>query len=107
MESTREELTDRRCLVVSLRAWGLISAILFARGCAVSRTEFTLTIFLALVSGGILTVIAVSLPFRVFQNVTQPERRKARLRETVLCILAFLSLAYMLISAIINYPSGW
>jgi hypothetical protein len=107
MATNQEERTNRRWLIVSLIAWGLISALLFVRMCVVGLAEVSVMILFAPVSGGILTFIAVSLPFRVFQNLTQPERRKARLRETVLCILAFLSLVYMVISAIISYPPDW
>jgi tryptophan-rich sensory protein len=64
-------------------------------------------IVLALVVGAILTFIAVSLPFRVFQNLTQPERRTVRIWETVWCILAFLSLVYVVILAIISRPPDW
>jgi hypothetical protein len=64
-------------------------------------------IVLALVVGAILTFIALSLPFRVFQNLTQPERRTVRIWETVWCILAFLSLVYVVILAIISRPPDW
>src|ERR1700677_1283267 len=100
----QEERTNRRWLIVSLCAWGLISALLFVRVCVVGLVSVVFSeIVLALVGGAILTFIAVSLPFRVFQNLTQPERRTVRLWETVWCILAFLSFFYMVISAVINY----
>jgi hypothetical protein len=107
----QEERTNRRWLIVSLRAWRLISALLFVRMCVVGFVaevaEVTLAICLALVGGSVLTCIGVSLPFRVFQNLTQLERRTVRLRETVCCILAFLSLVYLVISMIISYPPDW
>jgi hypothetical protein len=104
----QDERTNRRSLIVSLCAWGLISALLFVRMCVVGRfAEFTLPIFFALVGGAILTFIAVSLPFRVFQNLTQPERRTVRLWETVWCILAFLALVNLVILTIISYPPDW
>jgi hypothetical protein len=104
----QEERTNRRWLIVSLRAWGLISALLFVRMSVVGHVaEVTFSIGLALVCGGILTFVGFSLPFRVFQNLTQPERRTVRLWETVSCILAFLSFLYMLISMIISYPPDW
>jgi hypothetical protein len=104
----QEERTSRRWLIVSLCAWGLISALLFVRVCVVGLVSVVFSaIVLALVAGAILTFIAVSLPFRVFQNLTQPERRTVRLWETVWCILAFLSFVCMVISAIINYEPDW
>jgi hypothetical protein len=72
-----------------------------------ARDTVELAICFALVGGAILTFIAVSLPFRVFQNLTQLERRTVRLWETVWCILAFLSLVYMVILMIISYPPDW
>jgi hypothetical protein len=100
--------TNRRWLIVSLSAWGLISALLFVRVCVVGLVSVLFSaIVIALVGGGILTFIAVSLPFRVFQNLTQPERRMVRLWETVWCILAFLSFVYLVISVIISYPPDW
>ncbi len=108
MGSDQEERTNRRWLIVSLGAWGLISALLFVRMCVVGRfAELTLAIYFALVGGAILTLIAVSLPFRVFQNLTQPERRTVRLWETVWCILAFLSVVYLVILMITSYPPDW
>jgi hypothetical protein len=107
----QEDRTNRRWLIVSLRAWGLISALLFVRMCVVGIVaevaEVTLRIYLALLGGSILTFIVISLPFRVFQNLTQPERRMVRLWETVWCILAFLALVYLVISMIISYPPDW
>jgi hypothetical protein len=104
----QEERTNRRWFIVSLCAWGLISALLFVRVCVVGLVSVVFSaIVLALVGGAILTFIAVSLPFRVFQNLSQPERRTVRLWETVWCILAFLSFFYMVISAVINYEPDW
>jgi hypothetical protein len=104
----QEERTNRRWLIVSLCAWGLISTLLFVRVCVVGLVSVVFSeIVLALVVGAILTFIAVSLPFRVFQNLTQPERRTVRLWETVWCILAFLSFFYLVISVIISYPPDW
>ena len=104
----QEERTNRRWLIISLCAWGLISALLFVRACVVGRfAEVTFAIFLTLVGGAIVTFVAVSLPFRVFQNLTQPERRTVRIWETVWCILAFLSLVYVVILAIISRPPDW
>ena len=104
----QEERTNRRWLIVSLYAWGLISALVFVRMCVVGGfAEFTLAIYFALVGGAILTFIAVSLPFRVFQNLAQPERRRVRLWETVWCILAFLALVNVVILMIISRPPDW
>jgi hypothetical protein len=104
----QEERTNRRWLIVSLCAWGPISALLFVRICVVGLVSVVFSeIVLALGVGAILTFIAVSLPFRVFQNLTQPERRTVRLWETVWCIFAFLSLFYVMILAIISRPPDW
>jgi hypothetical protein len=104
----QEERTNRRWLIVSLRAWGLISALLFVRVCVVDHfAEVFSDIVLALVAGAILTFIVVSLPFRVLQNLAQPERRTVRLWETVWCILAFLALVNMVILMIISRPPDW
>ena len=104
----QEERTNRRWLIVSLCAWGPISALLFVRMCVVGLISVVFSeIVLALVVGAILTFIAVSLPFRVFQNLSQPERRTVRLCETVWCILAFLALLNMVILTIISRPPDW
>ncbi len=104
----QEERTNRRWLIVSLCAWAVISALLFVRVCVVGHVSVVFSaIVLALVGGAIFTFITVSLPFRVFQNLTQPERRTVRLWETVWCILAFLSFFYLVISLIINYEPDW
>ena len=104
----QEERTNRRWLIVSLCAWGPISALLFVRICVVGLVSVVFSeIVLALFVGAILTLIAVSLPFRVLQNLTQPERRTVRLWETVWCILAFLALVNMVILMIISYPPDW
>jgi hypothetical protein len=76
----QEERTNRRWLIVSLCAWGPISALLFVRICVVGLVSVVFSEFvLALVVGAILTFIAVLLPFRVFQDLTQPERRAVRI----------------------------
>jgi hypothetical protein len=76
----QEERTNRRWLIVSLCAWGPISALLFVRICVVGLVSVVFSEFvLALVVGAILTFIAVSLPVRVFQDLTQPERRAVRI----------------------------
>ena len=108
MEIDQEERTNRRWLIVSLCAWCLISALLFVRVCVVGLVSVAFSeIVLALGVGAILTFIAVSLPFRVFHNLSQPERRTVRLWETVWCILAFLALVNVVILTIISYPPDW
>ena len=104
----QDKRTNRHSVIVTLLAWGLISALLFVREWRLwGHTEVSLMIACALIAGFILTFIAVSLPFRVLQNVTQPERRRTRIRETVWCILAFLALANLVYSLIASYPSDW
>lgn len=108
----QDERTNRRWLIVSLRAWGLISALLWTRMCVVvgvipEVAEVAFSICVALFAGAILTFIVVALPFRVFQNLSQPERRTVRPRETVWCILAFLALGNMVIAMILSYPPDW
>ena len=104
----QDKRTNRRSVIVTLLAWGLISALLFVRAWRLwGLTEVSLMIACALIGGFVLTFIVVSLPFRVFQKVSQPERRKTRIRETVLCILTFLALVNLVYSLIVSYPSDW
>jgi hypothetical protein len=80
----------------------------FRKICVVGLVSVVFSeIVLALVVGAILTFIAVSLPFRIVQNLTQPERRTVRIWETVWCILTFLSLVYVVIMTIISRPPDW
>jgi hypothetical protein len=108
MEISQEQRTDQRWFIVTLLAWGLISALLFVRMCVVwGLNQATFNPGGALIGGGILTFVAVSLPFRILQNVIQPERRTGQLRETVWCVIAFLSIVYTVISIIISFPPNW
>ena len=104
----QDKRTNRRWVIVTLLAWGLISALLFVRQWRLwGLAEVYLMIACALICGFVLTFIVVSLPFRVLQNVTQPERRRTRIRETVLCILTFLALVNLVYSLIASYPPDW
>jgi hypothetical protein len=108
MNTTQETQTNRRWLIVSLLAWGLISALLCVRSYMVwGKIEVWVAVLIAFVLGGPLTFIAVSLPFRIIQNLIRPERRRARIRETVVCILAFLALVNLVYSVIVTYPPDW
>jgi hypothetical protein len=60
----------------------------------------------SLVWGGYLTLVLFSLPYRIFLNVTRPERRKARWGETIMCIVGLLALILMLVTWIMNPPFG-
>lgn len=105
----QDKRINRHWVIVTLLAWGLISALLFVRSWRLRpvRTEVSLMIVGALITGFLLAFIVVSLPFRVLQNVTQPERRRTRIRETMWCILTFLALVNMVYLAIVSYPSDW
>jgi phosphatidylserine synthase len=104
----QDKRTDRHWVIVTLLGWGLISALLFVRQWRLwGLFEVSLMIAVALIAGFLLTFIVVSLPFRVWQNVTQPERRRTRIRETVLCILTFLALVNLVYSLIVSYPPDW
>jgi hypothetical protein len=101
----QDKRTNRHSVIVTLLAWGLISALLFGR--LWGLTEVSFMIACALIAGFVVTFIVVLLPFRVLQNVTQPERRRARIQESVLCILTFLALVNLVYSLIVSYPSDW
>lgn len=104
----KDKRTERRLVIVTLIGWGLISALLFVRIWWLwGLNEIEFKTVCALVGGFILTFIAVSLPFRVLQNVIQPERRRTRIRETVICILTILALVNLVYSAIVSYPRDW
>ena len=108
MNATQETQTNRRWLIVSLLAWGLISALLCVRSYMVwGKIEVWSEVLIASVVGGPLTLIAVSLPFRIIQNLIQPERRRARIRETVVCILAILAVVNLVYSFVVSYPPDW
>jgi hypothetical protein len=108
MGNDQDDRTNRIWVLVSLLAWYLISALLFVRMWWLwGLNEVSFQFFCALISGALLTFIVVSLPFRVLQNVTQPERRRTRIRETVLCILAFVALVNLVYSVIVSYPPDW
>ena len=110
MKIDEEKRTNRRLLSLSVGVWVPISALLFVRLCMVNRPDVFLMISFALVApvfGVIVTFIIFSIPFRVFQNLTQPERRTVRLWETAWCIVAFLSVVYVVILAIITYPPDY
>ncbi|WZO98598.1 hypothetical protein EP7_000178 [Isosphaeraceae bacterium EP7] len=110
MEISEDKRMNRRWLIVSLLAWGLISALQFVRAWRLwgaSHPDLIMMIAAALIVGGILTLIAVSLPFRIIQNLLDPERSRTRIRETVLCIFTFLALANMVYSVIASYPADW
>lgn len=104
----QDKETDRHWTIVTLLSWGLISGWLFARAWRLwGSMEVSLTIVSALIAGFILALIVVGLPYRVLQNVTRPERRKTRIRETVLCVLTSLALVNLVYSFIMSYPSDW
>lgn len=108
MNIDRESQTNQRWLIVTLLAWGLISALLFARNWQLwGLKEVYFNITMSLFSASIPTLIFVSLPFRVLQNLTQPERRRSRLRETVMCIVTFLALVNLVYLVIVSYPPDW
>jgi hypothetical protein len=104
----QDERTNRLSVIVSFIAWALISALLFARMWRLwGLNEISGKIGAALYCGGILTFIVVSLPFRVLQNVIQPERRRTRIGETVMCVVTFLTLVYLVYAMIVSYPPDW
>ncbi len=110
MLKNQDKRTDLYGVIVTLLAWALISALLFARAWRLwgkGPTEVSLMAFCALNAGFILTVIFVSLPFRILQNVIRPERRRTRIWETIVCILTVLVLACLGYILIVTYPANW
>jgi hypothetical protein len=108
MNIDRESQTDQRCWTVSLVAWGLISGLLFARSYRLwGPKEVEMMVTASGVFGAIVTLIFVSIPFRVFQNLSQPERRRTRIWESVRYIILFLALVYTLYALIASYPPDW
>ena len=98
MDSCRDRDTNRRCKAVSSATWGAMSLLLFLRALCfnfiiIHHPEpvfaFVGSLIGAIVFGGIFSLF-VSLPFRVYLNLMQPERRKARCGQTVQCICGFL-----------------
>jgi hypothetical protein len=115
MDNSRDQDTNRRWQTVSAATWGPMSLLLFLRGLyfnfiTLRHPEpvfaFVVSLIAAVILGGLFS-LCISLPFRVYLNLTQPERRKARCWETAACICAFSALAWMVTSIYINYPRGW
>lgn len=104
MAKDQDQRTDRQWKIVTLLAWGLMSALLSVR---IGWLWGQFDVIVALIPGLFMAFVVVSLPFRVWQNVARPERRRARFWETVWCILAFLALAYLVDTAITTYPRDW
>ena len=98
-------------IVISL-AWNLISALIFFVRLwrlwgIIGRFDVISHPLCALSIEYLLAVVFVSLTFRVLQNVTRPERRKARVRETLVCTVTFLALVNLVNSVIRSYPPDW
>jgi hypothetical protein len=110
MVNSRDEETNRRWLAVSLTAWAAISFLMLLRVYLVGShihppgiafNGVAICTPFAITYAGILSVLFVSLPFRVFLNLIRPERRRVRFWETLACVLAFLALAWGVISFVI------
>ena len=115
MDNSRDQDTNRRWQTVSSATWGAMSLLFFLRGLyfnfiTLQHPEpvfaFVVCLIGAVIFGGMFSLF-ISLPFRVYLNLMQPERSKARCWETVACICAFSALASMAASIYINYPRGW
>lgn len=106
----RDGRTDRLWGIVTLLGWGVISALLFVRGWRFWRhanPDLAMISVAASVVGFLLTLIVVALPLRIFLNLARPERRRARLGETALCLFTLLALVNMVIAMVVSYPRDW
>jgi hypothetical protein len=100
---------DRLWLWVSLVAWGLAAIYvpwwfgewdLEHYGLA----ELLTVISIGLLHGGIVMLYFVGIPLRIALNLIFKERRRQRLWETVMCVIAFLSMSLAHLTGILYPP---
>ena len=73
--------------------------------------ELTLMAFLSLLGSVALTLHFVAIALRIVLNLSVAQRRRKYLRETIVCLLAFISLTFAAYAMIAGYISavrdGW
>ncbi len=69
--------------------------------------SYSLLVVSAAVAGSPVTLIVVSLPFRVWQNLVQPGRRRRKIKETLACIFTFPAVLNAASLMIATYPPDW
>ena len=100
---------DRLWLWISIIVWLLATGwLLFTWWCR----EPTLNVLfgaipVCLLWGGILTLYFVGIPLRIALNLIFRDRRRQRLLETVMCVVAFVTLTSLFFLAIRFYPRDW
>jgi len=100
---------NRRWLWVSLVAWFLAAGLL---SLSWLRQEPTLDVFFGtlpfcLLWGGIMMLYFVGIPLRIALNLIIKERRRERLWETVMCVIAFLTLTLVFVLGVLSFPPDW
>ncbi len=107
-----DEAPDRRIhrlwLIVNIIAWGLSFALLTPQLWQVwSLGPVPFPVVTRSLMGLLLALFVGSLLVRALQNVIKPERRRARIWETVWCIAAAVAVVNTVYAVIRNYPRGW
>jgi hypothetical protein len=101
---------DRLWLWTSLVAWLVIAAYMWWElniTWKLHGVERLGPTFLCLLWGGILMLYFVGIPFRIVLNLIFKERRRQRLLETIMCVIAFTTLTSVFVMAVRSYPSDW
>jgi hypothetical protein len=101
---------DRLWLWVTLAAWLLITSLILLPWWY--REGGGLDLFFGLLSvcllwGGFAAFCLIGIPLRIVLNLIFKERRRQRFLETVMCIVAFLTMSWILIAFILTYPPDW
>ena len=103
--SKTNRLWRRVCFVLWLlmAGWNYLRMLWWwsARG---KPEDFVFWAILALVGGGIVTFYLVGIPLRVAPNLIVKERRRPRLGETVMCVIAFLVMTWVFYLGLFKYP---
>jgi hypothetical protein len=100
--------TDRLWLWLALTVWIAMAVCLWWRiNVSWNWADWFGPIFLGLLWGGLGMLYFVGIPLRIILNLVVKERQRERLRETIMCIIAFLSMTLIFFLAILNCPPGW
>jgi hypothetical protein len=109
MHDNRIMKINRVWLWVSLVTWLLAAGLLLL---ALLRREPTLDVFFGMLPfcllwGGIMMLYFVGIPLRIALNLICKERRQQRLWETVMCVIAFLTLSLVFLMGVLYFPPDW
>jgi hypothetical protein len=93
---------DRLWFWTIFAAWNAITAYLWSE-LKQRDTEGMVATFFSLTGGIILTLYIVGIPLRIVQNLIFKERRRQRLLETMMCIIAFIIMTSVFVMAVRSY----